>query len=204
MANHQLSFNKNDEWYTRAYAVEPIVKYIKSGSIVWCPFDKEHSEFVKVFKSHGFTVISSHIETGKDFFQYEPEKYDVIVSNPPYSLREPILQRLYALQKPFAMLINDAGLFDSKVRFQLLSTNKFEIMVFNRRIQHFRDGDLDTSPPFKSIYLCSGVLPTQFVFEHIAHLTPLAVDLPSAVVNHCNPVNGVHASWCTGHETASH
>jgi len=22
--------------------------------------------------------------------------------------------------------------------------------------------------------------------------------------NHCNPVNGVHASWCTGHETASH
>ena len=33
--------------------------------------------------------------------------------------------------------------------------------------------------------------------------TPLAVDVPSAVVNHCVPVNGVHASWCTGHESAS-
>jgi len=177
MTSHQFKFNKHDECYTKHYAIEPLVKYVKAGSIVWCPFDKEHSKFVSVFKSHGFTVTNSHIETGQDFFQYEPEKYDVIISNPPYSLREPILQRLYTLQKPFAMLINDAGLFDSKVRFDLLSTNKFEIMVFNRRIQHFREGDLDTSPPFKSIYLCSGVLPAQFVFEHVSHLTPRAPDV---------------------------
>lgn len=30
-----------------------------------------------------------------------------------------------------------------------------------------------------------------------------APDLPSAVVNHCVPVNGVHAPFCTGHETAN-
>lgn len=176
MPSHQFKFNKHDECYTKPYAIEPLVKYVKSGYTVWCPFDKEHSNFVKVFSAHGFTVINSHIETGQNFFDFEPEKYDVIISNPPYSLREPILQRLYALQKPFAMLINDAGLFDSKIRFELLSTNKFEIMVFNRRIDYERDGKLSSSVPFKSIYLCSGVLPAQFVFEHIAHLTPLAPD----------------------------
>lgn len=32
-------------------------------------------------------------------------------------------------------------------------------------------------------------------------LTQDALDLPSAVVNHCKPVNGVHAPFCTGHET---
>lgn len=182
MANHQLSFNKNDEWYTRAYAVEPIVKYIKSGSIVWCPFDKEHSEFVKVFKSHGFTVISSHIETGQDFFQYEPENYDVIVSNPPYSLREKILERLFELGKPFAMLINITGLFDSKKRYNLLSTHNFEFLIFDRRIDFFRfDGD-KTSPPYLSAYFCSGVLPSAHVFERLAHLTPLAPDSSKAAV----------------------
>ena len=30
-----------------------------------------------------------------------------------------------------------------------------------------------------------------------------ALDLPSAVVNHCNPVNGVHAPFCTGHKSAN-
>lgn len=176
MPSHQFKFNKHDECYTKPYAIEPLVKYIKAGSIVWCPFDKEHSNFVSVFRSHGFTVIHSHIETGQDFFQYNPSKYDVVISNPPYSLREPILQRLYALQKPFAMLINDAGLFDSKIRFELLSTNKFEIMVFDKRIDYEREAKLSSSVPFKSIYLCSGVLPAQFVFERVAHLTPLAPD----------------------------
>ena len=38
----------------------------------------------------------------------------------------------------------------------------------------------------------------------LAHLTLLAVDLPSTAINHCNPVNGVHALWCTGHEAANH
>jgi len=33
--------------------------------------------------------------------------------------------------------------------------------------------------------------------EHKMHPTP-----PSALVNHCKPVNGVHAPFCTGHETA--
>lgn len=30
-----------------------------------------------------------------------------------------------------------------------------------------------------------------------------ALDLPSAAVNHCVPVNGIHAPFCTGHESAS-
>ena len=50
MANHQrLIQKKQDEYKTRVYAILPLLKYIKSGSIIWCPFDKEHSEFVKVF-----------------------------------------------------------------------------------------------------------------------------------------------------------
>lgn len=37
----------NDEAYTPAYAVTPILKYIPKSSVVWCPFDTLESEFVK-------------------------------------------------------------------------------------------------------------------------------------------------------------
>ena len=40
------SFNKKDEYYTPSILVEPILKYIKPNSVIWCPFDTENSEFV--------------------------------------------------------------------------------------------------------------------------------------------------------------
>ena len=29
----------NDEYYTEAYAVRPLLKYLKQNSTIWCPFD---------------------------------------------------------------------------------------------------------------------------------------------------------------------
>ena len=79
----QYKFNKNDEYYTPSYAVYPIMEELKPGSKIWCPFDKEESEFVKVFKSNGFNVVHGHIEDGQDFFNTEVPDCDYIISNPP-------------------------------------------------------------------------------------------------------------------------
>ncbi len=38
-------------------------------------------------KNAGYNVITSHIENCQDFFQYYPENYDIIITNPPYSLK---------------------------------------------------------------------------------------------------------------------
>mgnify|MGYP001096076782 CR=1 FL=1 len=165
--NHQFKQNKADEYYTKEYAIMPLLKYLQKNKTVWCPFDKADSNFVKVLANNGNYVTYSHIETGHDFFEYEPEHYDYIVSNPPYSLREPILERLFLLGKPFAMLINEAGLFDSKKRYELLKNNRFEIMIFDRRIDYIKGTEVMKGVPFKSIYLCSNLLPTQFVFENL-------------------------------------
>ena len=96
----------SDEVYTPAYAVKPILKYIKQDSIVWCPFDTEESEYVKLIREAGHKVIASHIDEDKNFFFYEPEEhYDYIISNPPFSIKDEILARLYELNKPYAMLL---------------------------------------------------------------------------------------------------
>lgn len=165
--NHQFKQHRADEYYTRQYAIKPLLKYIPSDKTVWCPFDKEESNFVKLFKENGNTIIHSHIDDGNDFFKYEPPKYDYIISNPPYSLREPILERLFLLGKPFAMLINISGLFDSKKRWELLKNNDFEIMVFDKRIDYIKEEEKSSGVPFKSIYLCSKILNSQFVFKSI-------------------------------------
>ena len=87
--NHEFAqdkINKSDEFYTLEYAIKPLLKYIPDDKTIWCPFDKAESNFVKMFEAKGNKVIYGHIEEGKDFFEYEPENYDYIISNPPYSL----------------------------------------------------------------------------------------------------------------------
>ena len=119
MSQIQYKFNKNDEYNTPAYAVYPIMKYLKNGSTIWCPFDEESSNYVKVFRENGFKVISSHIKTGQDFFKVDVPECDYIISNPPYSLKGDVFKRLYEIGKPFAMLINFQGIFDHKDRFEM-------------------------------------------------------------------------------------
>lgn len=78
------SQGQNDECMTPDYGVKPIIKYLPKNKIIWCPFDKEDSEFVKQLTAAGFKVVYSHIDNGQDFYTYEPEEWDIIVSNPPF------------------------------------------------------------------------------------------------------------------------
>ena len=57
----QTAFNEKDEYYTPRILVEPILKYIKPNSTIWCPFDTEDSEFVSCFRENGHKVICTHI-----------------------------------------------------------------------------------------------------------------------------------------------
>jgi hypothetical protein len=152
------------------YAIEPILKYIKPDSAIWCPFDEKESLFVKRFIDEGHTVIATHINQGEDFFKYEVPDCEYIISNPPYSLKGEVLSRLFELRIPFAMLVGVVGLFESQKRFDMFKENDFEILFMNRRIAYFKDyaeQKPSLNPPFSSVYLCSQMLPKQIMFEEI-------------------------------------
>ena len=68
MKMDKIANSGNDEFYTPAYAIEPIMKYIKSNSTIWCPFDTEQSLFVKMFREAGHRVVATHLESGYNFF----------------------------------------------------------------------------------------------------------------------------------------
>lgn len=160
----------NDEFYTPNYAIEPLLKYLKPNSLIWCPFDTLESNFVKILHLNGHMVDFSHISNGEDFFEIESRDCDYIISNPPYSLKAEVFERLFKLGKPFAMLVGVVGLFESKKRFNMFKNNEFEIMYFDKRISYFKDyADEKPSlnPPFSSVYICSKILPQKIVFEEI-------------------------------------
>ena len=95
---------------------------------------------------------------------------DYIISNPPYSLKYEVFNRLFEIGKPFAMLVGVVGLFESQKRFNLFKSNTFEVMYFNKRISYFKSYDdqkPSLNPPFSSVYLTSKILPSQIVFEEI-------------------------------------
>jgi hypothetical protein len=161
--------SKNDEFWTPRYAVEPLLKYLKPSSTVWCPFDTEDSMFTITLRENGYKVLFSHLSMGIDFFNISDISCDYIISNPPYSRKGEIIQRLFEIGKPFAMLVGVVGLFESQKRFNMFRENNFEIMYFNKRVS-FLDKPLGQpviSPPFSSVYICKNILPNRIVFETI-------------------------------------
>ena len=160
----------SDEVFTPDYAVKPILKYIKPNSTVWCPFDKPDSEFVKQITGNNCSVIYSHIDyEGGNFFEYAPadHQYDCIISNPPFSIKDDILKRLYELNKPYAMLLPLPSLQGQK-RFDYIKD--CEALIFDKRINYFKDmetKEIQKGISFASIYLCRNFLPEKLIFEKL-------------------------------------
>ena len=81
-----------------------------------------------------------------------------------------VLQRLFEIGKPFAMLVGVVGLFESQKRFNMFRDNEFEIMYLNKRVAYFKDyreQKPSLNPPFSSVYVCHKILPKQIIFEEV-------------------------------------
>lgn len=101
-----LGFQKpNDEFYTSKDTVQQLIKILKlpKDFIIWCPFDTPDSQFVKELSKH-WKVVYSHISNGQNFYEYEPKKWDIIISNPPFSKKRLLIERCLSFKKPFCLL----------------------------------------------------------------------------------------------------
>jgi methylase of polypeptide subunit release factors len=72
-------------------------------------------------------VINTHISNGENFFNIEPPKCDYIISNPPYSIKGDVLNRLFEYDIPFAMLVGVVGLFESQKRFDMFKKYPYQM-----------------------------------------------------------------------------
>ena len=160
------SAGSNDECLTPAYGVEPIIKYIPDGWVVWCPFDKPDSWFVRLI-SRTHQVIRSHIDDGQDFYTYEPDQpWDCIISNPPFTKKRQIFERALSFYKPFGLLMTNVWLNDS-APMQLFADRDLQLLMFEQRIKYENDGVVNNKITFKSSYYCWNFLPKQIIMESL-------------------------------------
>ena len=158
------SGGSNDECYTPDYGVKPILKYIPEDAVVWCPFDTQESEFVKQIEKQN-EVTYSHIGTGRDFFEYEPFEWDVMVSNPPFTNKRKYFERALSFNKPFALIMTNTWLNDSAPK-QLFMDKDLQLLMFDKRMKFISpDGRNNDKITFSSSYYCWNMLPKQIVME---------------------------------------
>jgi len=161
------SGGNNDECYTPDYAVKPILEYIPKDAVVWCPFDKDSSEFVRLISKKN-KVIKSHLHNGQDFLQWQPkDHWDIIVSNPPFSNKKKFFQRALAFNKPFALIMTNTWLNDSTPKI-LFKDKDLQLLMFDKRME-FNQGDGRTTDKitFSSSYYCWNFLPKQIIMKEL-------------------------------------
>lgn len=160
------SKGNNDECMTPDYGVTPIIKYLPRRKKIWCPFDTEDSEFVKQLRAEGFEVVNSHIDYGQDFYTYEPEDWDIIVSNPPFTNKRKIFERALSFNKPFALLMSLTWLNDSAPK-QLFAKKQLQLLMFEERMKFLNNGVVQSKITFSSGYYCYNLLPHDIVMEKL-------------------------------------
>jgi len=166
--SNEILYSKgaNDECYTPVYAVKPILKYIKKDAVVWCPFDKKESFFVSEISKTN-KVIYSHIDSGEDFYRFEPkEHWDIIVSNPPFTNKAKIFERALSFDKPFALIMSNTWLNDA-APMRLFAEKDLQLLMFDKRIKYNQNNKEIGRITFASSYFCFDFLPKQIIMESL-------------------------------------
>ena len=131
MKKPMLKSNKYDEIDTPLEALNPILLHIKKDWKVWeCAFGR--GIMYNNLKRIGFNVVSSDVS----FFE-EDIDCDIIITNPPYSIKRKFIQRAFELKKRFAFLVPLTTL-EGKEAMKLFNDGKLQLIIPNKRIDFIK------------------------------------------------------------------
>lgn len=125
----------SDEFQTPPEGLTPLLPFLPGRAVVWEPAAGK-GRLAAEMERHEFRVIASDLHDGRDFLHWQPdEPWDLIVTNPPYSIKDRFLGRCYQLGKPFALLMPLTAL-ESRRRQALYREHGLELILFPYRV-HF-------------------------------------------------------------------
>ena len=125
------TFKTHDDYMTPKSAWEAIDQYIPKDKIVWEGFygDGKSAEYLRELSCK--EVIHENI----DFFKYSPV-CDLVITNPPFSVKKEVFTRLKELGKPF-IVICPCSTMNTQYFRKLFSEDEHPIQVIipKKRIQ---------------------------------------------------------------------
>lgn len=157
----------NDELYTPEYAIIPIIKYLPKNKTIWECTDFGESNITKCLKHYGYKVITTH-KNNFDFLNDKPNfKFDMIITNPPYSIKDEFIEKCYEYNKPFALLLPITSL-EGINRGKLFNKYGIELLIFDKRINYMKEKKANW---FNTSWFCYKILPKQIIFESLNYKT---------------------------------
>jgi hypothetical protein len=154
----------SDHFQTPPSALEPLLLYLPKDWIIWEPCAGK-GNLVRKLHQEGYSTIKSDILTGQDFLEWEPGfPWEAIVTNPPYSIKNTIIERCYSLGRPWALLMPLTSLETLK-RHTMFKDFGVEMLVLPSRVRFERPDLKKSSPWFHTAWFCHRMLPHPLIFS---------------------------------------
>lgn len=153
----QIGSVRGDEYYTRREDAEIIADQLVGLPLkVWCPFNDGDSVWVDVLTERGFDVVC----TDGDFFETEPPAgVQCIISNPPFSKKREIMERIRQLGIRFALILPFQWLNDG-----VPLEYGHQVMFFRQRMHFNTPQGVLNKPRANCFVLSDGLLKRDLIF----------------------------------------
>lgn len=153
----QVGSIHGDEYYTRMEDAEIIAESLLPLPLkVWCPFNDANSVWREALESRGFEVIT----TDTDFFTTEPpEGVQCIISNPPFSKKKEVMDRIKSLNIRFCLILPFQWLNDG-----VPLEYGHQVMFFRQRMYFTTPEGVKNKPRANCFVLSDGLLKDNLIF----------------------------------------
>lgn len=163
-----------DDYQTPPEAISILLPHLQRHWTVWEPAAGE-GYLVRALEEVRLKVIATDIHNDQDFLTYEPgEHYDVIITNPPYSLKDEFLERAYSLRKPFAFLLSLTTL-EGKRRQGMFASHGISLIIPDRRINFISPDGRDSGSWFLTAWFTWQLQDKDLEFVSYIQQSPLEV-----------------------------
>ena len=146
-----------DEYYTRQEDAEIIAdNLIQIPLRVWLPFNDTNSVWVDVLTERRFDVVA----TDGDFFTTDPPSgVQCIISNPPFSKKREVMERIKSLNLRFALILPFQWLNDG-----IPLEYGHQVMFFRQRMYFNTPQGCLNKPRANCFVLSDGLLKSNLTF----------------------------------------
>ena len=146
------NYKNEDRYGTSKYIYAMLRDFVDYKKIIYNPFylDGKAKTYLNEL---GYNNV---IHNNEDFFEnYNKYDYDLIITNPPYSIKKKIFKKLYEINKPFIVIVPIATITKLFIKDIFKSdVERIEMIIPNRRMQFEKNGNQLKRCYFDCVFLC--------------------------------------------------
>lgn len=153
----------SDEWYTPKFIVEKCLSICDiENKRILLPFDTENSLFVKELKQR-----MGKINYGFRDFMEADYNYDLLITNPPFSIKEQVFEKCLKNGKDFILVLPETFIF-SVGFYNLLEKYRFSYKLYSpkQRVYFIDENGNQNRPNFHTIIIYVSKDFTENTIEH--------------------------------------